>query len=189
MSRILTRSTKHMQEALARVDEFGIEQSSWVFPKAFATFAILSHEKINKTIHVFEKLGWSRSDISSAVRKAPNILSMSEERIRRSLEFLTGDVGLKIPFIAQRPVLMLLSVERRLLPRYCLMNFLKTTRVLNDYPSFYTIALISEDKFQQKFVHPYKKSIPGLAAAFASSRAGKHQWECLCGMTEEKRKS
>ncbi|XP_062228489.1 transcription termination factor MTERF4, chloroplastic-like [Phragmites australis] len=180
MSRMLTRSTKHLQEALALVDEFGIEQSSWVFPHAFSTFAILSREKLTKNIQLFEKLGWSKDDISLAVRKEPRILRLTEERVRRSLKFLVVDVGLTIPYIAPRPLLMLYSIECRLLPRHCLMKFLKAKGLLNAEFNFDSIAKMSNGKFLHRFVHPHEESVPGLAAAFASSCAGKHQWEQLC---------
>jgi mTERF domain-containing protein, mitochondrial len=183
MSRMVGRSTNHLQEALARVYEFGIEQSSWAFIHAFAKFAFLSREKLNKNIQVFEKFGWSRVDISSAVRRAPDILCLTEERVKRGLEFLTGDVMLEVPYIAQRPKLMLCSLERRLVPRHCLINFLKARELMMIQLSFYSITLMGEEKFLKKFVHPYEKSVPGLAAAYASSCAGKHQWELLCGST------
>jgi mTERF domain-containing protein, mitochondrial len=183
LSRMVCRSRDHLQEALARVYEFGIEQSSWAFIHGFARFAILGREKLNKNIQVFEKLGWSRDDISSAVRRAPGILCLTEERVKRGLEFLMGDVMLDIPYIAQRPVLMLFSLERRLLPRHLMINFLESRELLRTQLSFYSIALIGEEKFLETFVHPYEDSVPGLAAAYASSCAGKHQWELLCGST------
>jgi mTERF domain-containing protein, mitochondrial len=99
---MVCRSRNHLQEALARVYEFGIEQSSWAFIHVFARFVILGREKLNKNIQVFEKLVWSRDDISSAVRKAPAILCLPEKRVKRGLEFLTGDVILEISYIAQR---------------------------------------------------------------------------------------
>uniref|UniRef100_A0A0A9EWS5 Uncharacterized protein n=1 Tax=Arundo donax TaxID=35708 RepID=A0A0A9EWS5_ARUDO len=99
-----------------------------------------------------------------------------------------GDVGLEIPYIAQRPMLIACSVDRRLLPRHCLINFLKARGLLNAQINFYSVALMGEEKFLHKLVHPYEKSVPGLAAAYASSCAGKHQWELLCGTTVGKRK-
>ncbi|OEL22356.1 hypothetical protein BAE44_0016625 [Dichanthelium oligosanthes] len=188
MDRMLCRSTKHLQESLARVDEFGIEHSSWVFPYVFWLFAIFSHEKLNMNLRLLEKLGWSKDDISSAVSRAPHLLGLTEEKVRRNLDFLTGDVGLDIPYIARRPVLMLCSVEQRLLPRYSLMNILKARRLLNAEYSFYFIIMLGKETFLHRFVHPYEESVPGLTAAYASSCAGKPQWELLSETIEEKRK-
>ncbi|XP_066386728.1 transcription termination factor MTERF8, chloroplastic-like [Miscanthus floridulus] len=189
LSRVLVRSTKHLQETLARVAELGIQQGSWAFPFAFMRFAIFNREKLDSNIQLFEKLGWSRDDIASAVRKAPNILNLAPERVHKNLDFLMGDVGLQMPDIVHRPVLLLYSVERRLLPRYYLMKFLKDRGLMTSSLSFSTIALMGNDNLLGKLVLPHEMSVPGLAAAYASSCAGKHQWELLGDMTKENRKS
>jgi hypothetical protein len=41
------------------------------------------------------------------------------------------------------------------------------------------IAKMGNKKFLHRFVHPYEESVPGLVAVYASSSAGKHQWEQL----------
>lgn len=151
-------------------------------------FAILNREKLDSNIQLFEKLGWSRDDIASAVRKAPNILSLTPERVHKKLDFLMGVVGLQMAVIVYRPVLLLHSVERRLLPRYYLMKFLKNRGLMSSSLSFLTIASMGNDNLLDKLVHPHEMSVPGLAAAYASSCAGKHQWELLDDMTKGKRK-
>lgn len=95
VSRMVAVNTKHLQEALARVDEFGIDRDSLVFPHALAAFSIFNQQKLNKTMQLFEKLGWSKDNIARAVRRLPNILGKFEEKVRRKLEFLTGDIGLE----------------------------------------------------------------------------------------------
>jgi len=189
MSRVLTVDPKNLQEALARLHEFRIQQGSQSFFRGLCTFAILGSERITKSIQLFEKLGWSKDHIVSAVKGDPNILGFTEERVRRSMEFLIGVVGLEVPYIAQRPALINYSIERRLLPRNCLMNFLRAKGLFNDKPTFFSVASISDDIFRQRYVHPYEESFPGLAAAFASSRAGEDQWEQLYKMTGENRES
>ncbi|TVU12004.1 hypothetical protein EJB05_45619, partial [Eragrostis curvula] len=179
MCRMVTTSTKHLQEALARVNEFGIERNSLMFTRALATFAIVKQATLDANVQLFEKLGWSRDDIAQGARRAPHILVMPEEKVRRNLAFLTGDVRLEIPYIAQKPALMAYSLERRLLPRHRLINFLKAKGLLNTEHSFFYIATLSNEKFLLRFVHRYEDSIPGLPAAFASSCAGNHLWEQL----------
>jgi mTERF domain-containing protein, mitochondrial len=186
MLRMLTRSPKHLEEALERVDEFGVSRTSWVFPNALALFAILSREKLTMNIQMFEKLGWSRDDIALALSRSPQILGLTEERVRRNFEFLVGEVGLEIPYIARRPVLMMCSLERRLLPRHCLLDILKARGLLNAKYAFYSIAVIGNEKFLQRFVYPYEKSVRGLTAAYVSSCNGKPQWELLCETAEGK---
>lgn len=135
---------------------------------------------------MFEKCGWSKDDIALALSRTPQLVGLTEERVRSHLEFLVGEVGLEIPYIARRPVLMMCSLERRLLPRYCLINFLKARGLLNANYGFYCIAVMGHEMFLKKFVFPYEESVQGLTAAFASSCNGKPQWELLCMTAKEK---
>lgn len=189
MSRVLTVDPKRLLEALAHLHEYRIQQGSQLFIRGLYTFAILGSEKITKRIQLFEKLGWSKDHIVSAVKSDPNILGFTEERVRRSMEFLIGVVGLEVQYIAQRPALITCSIDRRLLPRNCLMNFLRAKGLFNDKPTFFSVASLSDKKFRRRYVHPYEERFPGLAAAFASSSAGEHQWERLYKMTGENRES
>uniref|UniRef100_A0A0E0L9I8 Uncharacterized protein n=1 Tax=Oryza punctata TaxID=4537 RepID=A0A0E0L9I8_ORYPU len=172
MSRSISRPTKHLEEAIALAKEFGLKPGTRIFAIAVVEFAILSQEKLTKRLRLFKKLGWSHEDLSLAVKNMPNILAMSEERVMRRMKFLTEDIGLEILYIAQRPALMMYSIERRLLPRHCLINVLKRNGLLKINYDFYSTAMISNKKFLDKFVHPYVESIPGLGDAYASSCAG-----------------
>nr|ACL52777.1 unknown [Zea mays] len=189
MSRVLTRDPKSLQEALARLHEFRIQPGSQPFFRGLYTFAILGSGKITKSIQLFEKLGWSKDHIVSAVKRDPTILGFTEERVRRNMEFLIRVVGLEVPYIARRPALINYSIDRRLLPRNCLINFLRAKGLFNDEASFLSVAAIGDEKFRRRYVHPYEEDFPGLAAAFASSCAGEHQWERLYKMTGENKES
>ncbi|BAH93395.1 Os06g0224500 [Oryza sativa Japonica Group] len=151
---------------------WAIKPGTRLFALAVVKFAILSQGKITKKSGLFKKLGWSQEDLSLAAKNMPSILAMGEKRLRQRMKFLTEDVGLEIPYIAQRPALMFYSIERRLLPRHCLINVLKRNGLLKINYDFYSTALISNEKFLDKFVHPYVESVPGIGDAYASSCAG-----------------
>ncbi|KAF0903552.1 hypothetical protein E2562_027978 [Oryza meyeriana var. granulata] len=172
MARAICRPTKDLEEAVALANEFGVKQGARMFIHAVVTFAILRQEKLTKKLGLFKKLGWSQDDLSLAVKSMPHIVAINEEKLRENTKFLTKDVGLEIPYIARRPTLILYSVERRLLPRHCLINIIKGNGLLKTNYDFFSIAVISNKKFLDKFVHPYVESVPGLCEAYASSCAG-----------------
>uniref|UniRef100_A0A0D9WNH1 Uncharacterized protein n=1 Tax=Leersia perrieri TaxID=77586 RepID=A0A0D9WNH1_9ORYZ len=172
MSRVICRPTKRLEEALVRANEFGVRQGTRMFVHAVLTFAILSEEKLAKKLGLFKKLGWSQEDLTVAVRSMPPILTIDEDRLKKNMKFLTKDVGLEIPYIARRPTLIMYSVERRLLPRHCLMNILKRNGLLRADYDFFSIAVFSNKKFLDKFVHRYEESIHGLGDAYISSCSG-----------------
>ncbi|CAO1947577.1 unnamed protein product [Urochloa humidicola] len=164
LPRVMTRAPEHVQAAVARIRKFGLRQDSRMFARALVVFAVHRQEKM---------LGWSQNNVLMAVRKMPDLLSMSKERLLRNLDFLTRDVGLEIPYIAQRPVLVMYSLEGRLIPRHQLIKLLSAKGFLGDKFDLYSAFVLSEKKFLDKFMHPYKHMVPGLADAYASSCAGK----------------
>uniref|UniRef100_A0A0D9WNH7 Uncharacterized protein n=1 Tax=Leersia perrieri TaxID=77586 RepID=A0A0D9WNH7_9ORYZ len=172
MSRVIGRPTKHLEQAVVLANKFELKQGTSMFSMAVVTFAIISQEKLAKTLQLLKKLGWSQDDLSLAVKYKPNILAMKEETLCRNMKFLTKDVGLEIPYIARRPALLFYSFECRLLPRHCLINVLKEHGLVKTSYDYFRIAMISNDKFMDKFVHPYVESVPGLGDAYASSCAG-----------------
>jgi mTERF domain-containing protein len=156
-----------------KIDELGVLRKSPMFPYALMAFGAQRKEILAKKMGILEMLGWSQEDVSIAARKMPGILTMSEERLRRNVDFLTRDVGLEIPYITRRPVLLMYSHERRVLPRYSLLKILEARGLLDAKTDFYSVVARTEKKFLDTFVHPYKESIPGLAETYASSFAGK----------------
>uniref|UniRef100_A0ACD6AJT4 Uncharacterized protein n=1 Tax=Avena sativa TaxID=4498 RepID=A0ACD6AJT4_AVESA len=173
VSRVLTRQPEQVQKAVSYIDKLGVPRNSLMFRYALMAFAAQSQEILDKKLGIFEMLGWSQEDVLIAVRKMPVILTMSEERLRKNLDFLTKDVGLEIPYITRRPVLVMYSHERRLLPRHSLLNILNAKGLLHPDLDFYSAVALTDKKFLDKFVHPYEKSIPGLAVTYASYCAGK----------------
>ncbi|XP_062228490.1 transcription termination factor MTEF1, chloroplastic-like [Phragmites australis] len=175
MPMVVTRPPKHVQDAVACISKLGVRQDSPMFSNALMVFAVQSQEKVDEKIRTLEMLGWLQDDVLIAVRKMPSLLNMSMERLRRNLDFLTRDVRLEIPYIAQRPVLVMYSLERRLIPRHRLLEILNSKGLLDAKFDFYSVAALSEKKFLDRFLRPYKHIVPDLAAAYTSSCGGKVQ--------------
>ncbi|CAM0913654.1 unnamed protein product [Alopecurus aequalis] len=168
VTRVLTRLPEHVHKAVSFIDNLGVPRDSLMFRYALMTFAFQSQEALDKKMAALQLLGWSQDDVLTAARKMPGILTMSEERLRKNVDFLTRDVGLEIPYIAQRPVLVMYSHDRRLVPRHSLLNILNARDLLHPELDFYTVVALTDKKFMDKYVHPYEKSVPGLAATYAS---------------------
>uniref|UniRef100_I1Q0U2 mTERF family protein n=1 Tax=Oryza glaberrima TaxID=4538 RepID=I1Q0U2_ORYGL len=171
-SRLFTANPNYLRDAVARVEELGLDRSSRMFRHGLIAVALTSKESVARKIQLMEELGFSRDELLMIIRKAPQLVASSEEKIRQAAEFLKRDVGLEGWYIAHRPVLFLYSLERRLLPRHHLLKVLRMKGLLDCELDYYNTAAMSERKFVRKFVDPYKCHIPGLADAYTSSCAG-----------------
>ena len=101
------------------------------------------------------------------------ILVASEERLRRNAEFLLNEVGLPPQYIVRRSVLLMYSLERRIVPRHLVLMVLKEKGLVEQDRCFFNVVAPTEEKFLEKFVAPYEESIPGLADAYESACMGK----------------
>ncbi|KAM0860195.1 hypothetical protein ACQ4PT_046708 [Festuca glaucescens] len=172
-SRLFTVKPKIVLGAIAQVEELGVERGSRMFGRALAALSFMSKNVLDRKVHLLRELGFSQDDILMIAKKAPLVLAKSEENIQQALEFLMKNIGLQAPYIAQRPVLIMYSVKKRLMPRQSLLKVLREKGLLNVEWDYYSTASLAENKFVEKFVDPYKNNVPGLADDYASGCLGK----------------
>lgn len=96
-----------------------------MFRRALAVLAFAGKEVVARRIKLLQDVGFSKDDVLAIARKQPLVLGLSEQKIQGNMDFLMKDVGLDLSYLVRRPALLMYSVERRLLPRYCLLKVLR----------------------------------------------------------------
>ncbi|OEL36619.1 hypothetical protein BAE44_0002362 [Dichanthelium oligosanthes] len=109
---------------------------------------------------------------ATIVSKMPSILGTSEECLLHKIQFLINKVGLEPQYTLGKPTLLGCSLEKRLVPRYCVMKVLLAKGFLNSNMSFYSFVQIGEVTFKFRYINYHKDSVPGLADAYAKAHAG-----------------
>ncbi|TVU00209.1 hypothetical protein EJB05_44925, partial [Eragrostis curvula] len=166
--RLFSMNPEHLREAVKRVEELGVERGTRMFARTLVLISLRSKEAVTSRMQLLQKFGFSQDDVREIVRKAPPVLGLSDQKVQGNVDFLMKDVGLDASYIARRPVLILYSLERRLLPRHWLLKVLKEKGLLTFEFDYYATASMGEKLFLQKFVLPYKDVVPGLAEDYAS---------------------
>uniref|UniRef100_A0A0A8Z215 Uncharacterized protein n=1 Tax=Arundo donax TaxID=35708 RepID=A0A0A8Z215_ARUDO len=156
---------------VARAEELGVPRNSRMFRHALRTICNVTPESISGKIDFLRNiLGCSEAEV--AVCKSPRILSLSEDNLGRTVEFLKVQVGLEPSYIVRRPGMLLNSLQRRLLPRHYAIKVLKVKGLVKENIDFYSVACMPEKRFTEKFLDCHKESVPGLAGAYAAACAG-----------------
>ena len=78
------------------------------------------------------------------------------------------ELGYNPDFLASHPALLYCSFEKRMLPRYRVLQVLKEKGLL-DY-NLYTAILKTETNFLKLLVEPYKEDVPGLLEIYQNSK-------------------
>ncbi|KAG2610753.1 transcription termination factor MTERF9, chloroplastic-like isoform X2 [Panicum virgatum] len=180
---VLTYSLERVKELLLRAEELGVPRSSRSFKFAVLAVSNITKEKATSKLKFLNStLGCSESEVAIAVSKMPSILPLSEELLLRKIQFLINEVGMKPQHIVERPALLAHSLEKRLVPRHCVMKVLQAKGLLSSKVGLFTLAQIGEETFKLKYIDCHKDSVPGLADAYAAASAGVLN-SSFCGRT------
>jgi mTERF domain-containing protein len=102
----------------------------------------------------------------------PVVLGFSDEILLREIKFLVNEVAMEPRYIVERPILLVCSLEKRLVPWHYVTKVLREKGLLNSNMRFSSLAVIGEETFKLKFIDYHKDSIPGFADAYVAARAG-----------------
>lgn len=168
----------HFPEALMQKHEdfVGIvtEVKEMGFEPRKSTFVLAVHAlsgKGNKSIwakcfEVYKKWGWSKEDILTAFRKHPHSMMLSEKKIMKSMDFFVNKMGLSSRMIAQCPVILLFSLEKRTIPRCSVFQVLLSKKLIKEDFSLTTVLLPVEKRFLERFVIKYEDEVPELFSVY-----------------------
>lgn len=159
--RPLARDVAQFAEIVKTAKEIGLDTSSMGFIRGVAALSGMKKEKWESKIEVFKSLGWSDEQVRALIIKQPRTMDAAAERLRKSLEFLSEELGWGPDQILRYPVTIMLSLEKRMVPRYTVMKKLMEKGVF-DKKRMGTAFYLVEDKFVKKYVEFYSKDIPQL---------------------------
>ncbi|KAM3317531.1 hypothetical protein ACQJBY_035314 [Aegilops geniculata] len=173
VSRMLTTNPERVRAMVTCAEGIGVPRGSGMLRQALQAVAFHSEEKIaSKVEYLKNTFRWSDAQVSIAVCKYPNLLRKSKESLKRRSEFLFSVVGLEPMYIAHRSVILGLSLEGRVRPRYYLVKFLKQSGLLDHDWSFSSAVMVTEKVFMERFICPHKEAAPHLAEDYAAACKG-----------------
>ena len=112
--------------------------------------------------------GWSKDMALCAFKKNPLCMILSEEKMTKVMDFLVNKMGCLSANIAINPAVLLFSLEKRIMPRFSVIQILVAKDLVkNDLP-LSTILLPNERRFLEKFVIKFQDDIPQLSNVYQS---------------------
>ncbi|CAL9200015.1 unnamed protein product [Musa hybrid cultivar] len=168
--KLISQKPESLRALVARADELGMPRQSRMFVRTLDALHNVSQERFEAKVELMRSFGWSESEFSSAVRKAPTFLCISLDMLRRKVEFFMNVVGYTPSFIASHPNLLLLSLQKTVIPRFRVLEMLNTKGLWTRRGKFSYYVTLSNTKFMEKIVLPYKEKVPELLDIFESRR-------------------
>ncbi|CAD5186902.1 uncharacterized protein LOC135581276 [Musa acuminata AAA Group] len=151
------RKNNCVNESIKRVEEFGVSRDSKMFPQVLLTVMTLSWSRFHATFETLMSFGWSQPDSIAAFSRYPVIWNYSKKNLSDKMTFLMKEAGCELTYIVGHPMLLTYSLEKRLRPRYEVMNFLDQNKLLDKGHDLLSVILLSEEKFRNKFLSLLRK--------------------------------
>ncbi|WOL08655.1 hypothetical protein Cni_G17408 [Canna indica] len=151
-----------LRTLVLRADALGIPRQSKMFLWILNFLHLVNEERYEAKVKFMKNFGWSDSEFSAAVVKFPSFLCLSEGMLRRKMDFLVNQIGFTPLYIAHRPALLMYSLEKRVIPRFHVIEMLKSKGIWTPKQQLYSFYSMSNAKFMERFVTPYKEKVPQL---------------------------
>ncbi|CAL9181094.1 unnamed protein product [Musa hybrid cultivar] len=170
----VVRKNKFIKEVMEHVEELGVPHDCGTFPYALVAVLNMSRSKCDATFATLKSFGWSQPDIVAILRKNPGVWTLSKNNISDKMTFLMKEAGCELQYIIRHPGILSYSLEKRLRPRLEVMNFLGQNKLLDKGHSLISVMLLTEGKFINKYLFPYKEKFTALYNAYVAAVQGKH---------------
>ncbi|CAL9102699.1 unnamed protein product [Musa textilis] len=162
-----------LKEVIKYIDELGVPRESGVYPYALNVVMSMNRSRFDATSGTLMSFGCSQPDILVAFRKCPSLWAHSQKSICDKMTFLTKEAGFELASIIGWPVVLTYSLEKRLRPRYEVMNFLKQNKLLDEGHKLLSVMPLSEEKFIKKFLFQHKEKFASLYDSYLAAVQGK----------------
>lgn len=148
-------SSNRFSRCVDEVEKMGFNPSQTSFMIAIHVLTGMSKSKWEKKVEVYKKWGLTRDEILVAFRKNPWCMMVSEDKINGMMDFLVNKMGRESLLVARRPDIILLSLEKRIVPRSVVYQAMLSQGLIQAGDTcFSTILTLSEQQFLKKV---YKK--------------------------------
>ncbi|KAJ4961116.1 hypothetical protein NE237_021026 [Protea cynaroides] len=185
--RVLIMKLENLSVACQMVEQFGLActSSHEAYANALHVVTAVSKEKLSRKFEILSDFGFGESDKYVLFKWSPAILRLNEENLKSKLDFFLNTVGYPRELLLKCPLIMGLSMEERLIPRYRWIQNLLSKGLVSEKIDYATAFCISEERFVKRYVHKFK-DIDGLDLLGAYIEFRKERIWILQGNTELK---
>ncbi|KAI3465117.1 hypothetical protein Pfo_021780 [Paulownia fortunei] len=160
--RFILHRPEIMRKSVDKADEMGVSRSSNHFIYAVGVVSSLSNESWELKLKTFRSFGFSEDEILGVFRKAPQVFSVSEEKIKNVIKLLLASGRYSTLCIVRYPKSLMYSIEMRYKPRLHALGTLEKKNLIKNWPSLATICKLSDEKFFGKYVYPYLNEVSDI---------------------------
>ncbi|VFQ65158.1 unnamed protein product [Cuscuta campestris] len=170
--RLFTKDKDDFIQTMEEIKGWGFDPTRKSFLAAVHVMCSMSKSTWDKKIKVYKKWGFSEDQVLDAFVRSPWVMACSEEKILKGMDFCVNKMGLKSSDVLRNPVVLLLSLEKRIIPRHLVYQTLVAEGLLKkDSKLLIRMLLPPEERFLVKFVKSYEDKVPNLQKQYKAAQA------------------
>ncbi|KAI3451097.1 hypothetical protein Pfo_007762 [Paulownia fortunei] len=160
--RIFAMNKEKLAELVSRALDMDFAVGSRMLVHAIHSLSCLSIKTLHGRFEVYRMFGISKDEVALMFRKSPYVFQLSEAKLRWKLEFFLNNLKINKLVLVHHPVLLSYSIEERVIPRYKVLEILKSRRLLRKDSSLNSVMCISNRKFLEKYILRFKNDAEEL---------------------------
>ncbi|CAH2036659.1 unnamed protein product [Thlaspi arvense] len=158
-------------EVLNRVCGYKFDPKKAAFVHAMVAFGSTSESTVERKLKLFQRFGWSKQDFVSAIMRFPNCTKVSDKKIMYTMDYLVNNIGLQARDIVATPVVLGLSMEKRIKPRNQVISLLLSQGLVEkEDVNYFTVLKMKSSEFMDRFVLKHQNEMPQLIQILTSKR-------------------
>ncbi|KAK8542771.1 hypothetical protein V6N12_015351 [Hibiscus sabdariffa] len=163
--RIFRMRDSALRELVSRALAMGFSTDSRMLVHAIHTMSCLSEETFKKKWELFNSFGFSDDDCVTMFRRAPGLFRVSEEKLKLGIKFFIDVAKFDKNVLVSKPFNLMLSLEDRVIPRYEVLQIIKSKKLLKKDKSFSNILELTENEFLE-FISRFTDDMEELLIAY-----------------------
>ncbi|CAN6703321.1 unnamed protein product [Malus baccata var. baccata] len=165
----LTRNPENFGTVVDEVKQMGFDMEKSVSVSAIKALCSSNSKSIwSRNCEAYKRWGWSEDDVLSAFKRFPQCMTKSEKKIMQVMEFLVNKMGWPAGVINKYPIIVALSLEKRIIPRCSVVEVLISKGLIKEIQNVKLYSLLKpvEKSFLKRFVARYTDEVPQLLSVY-----------------------
>ncbi|KAF5749942.1 hypothetical protein HS088_TW03G00269 [Tripterygium wilfordii] len=164
--RLFSLPESSLKKLVSRASILGFSIDSRMFVHGLYSVSCLSDDTIERKLKLLKSFGYSGNECMEVLTRAPSLLRTSEKKLKQGLDFFLFSVKLKKEALVRRPWYLQRSLEDRVIPRYRVIQIIKSKRLLRKEPSFLYGLDLTEEVFLEKYISKFRDHAEELLVAY-----------------------
>ncbi|KAL6556287.1 hypothetical protein OROGR_005575 [Orobanche gracilis] len=159
---LVRKKPEKLSTCIERVKQIGFRPETNMFLQGVKVLALTLDSTWEHKVDVYKKCGWSEEEVIESFRKHPCFMLASESKVMAVVDILVHKMGYHVSYVAKYPVVVLLSLEKTIVPRCSVYQVLLLKGLAKENLNFRKWLVCTEKLFLEMFLLCHEKEAPEL---------------------------